>query len=286
MQASIAGVTPAIRFFSIMKRITSRENAIYKDALKLTRKKYRDQSGLFLLEGVKTLKDAADTGARVERVFVDERRFEEMGPDSLLLDLGEDLKARVCILDSGLFKEISDTENSQGVVSVAAKPRYDSPDEGLKSIALGANLVVLDRLQDPGNIGTIIRTAEAAGYCGIVAIKGTGDIYAPKTCRAAAGSLLRMPAVTCENAAEAAELLHGLGKKIAVTCLEDAVSCFEADLTRDIALVIGNEGRGVSRDFMDLADIKVTIPMKGRIESLNAAVAAGILMYQSVGGKI
>ena len=94
-----------------------------------------------------------------------------------------------------------------------------------------------------------------------------------------------MPVLACENEVEAAELLHELGKKLAVTCLEDAVSCFEADLTGDIALVIGNEGQGVSRDFMELADIRVTIPMKGSIESLNAAVAAGILMYQSVGGK-
>ena len=262
-----------------MKHITSRENALYKDTLKLTRKKYRDQKGQFLLEGIKVLKDAASTGARIEGVFLDEQRYERFGKEELPAVFEE----QTYLLDSRLFGELSDTEHSQGVVSVAVKPWEDGC--SFETLEAGANLVVLDRLQDPGNIGTIIRTAEAAGYAGVIAIKGTGDIYAPKVCRAAAGSLLRMPAVICESAAEAAELLHGLGKKLTVTCLEGATSCFEADLTENIALVIGNEGRGVSRDFMDLADIKVKIPMQGRIESLNAAVAAGILMYQSVGGK-
>ena len=259
-----------------MKQITSKENAIYRDALKLTRKKYRDASGLFLLEGIKPLRDAADMGIRPERVFIDEAKTDEItGQEDWLGKAGFD----ICSLTGDLFGRLSDTEHSQGVVSVVAKPEY-GPDELKEKIAAG-NICVLDRLQDPGNIGTIIRTAEAAGYGGIAVIKGTADIYSPKVVRAAAGSLLRMPAVHFETAGSAAELLHGLGKKIMVTCLEDAADYLDADLTQDIALVIGNEGQGVSREFMDLADLKVKIPMKGQIESLNAAVAAGILMYQA-----
>jgi len=258
-----------------MKHITSRENVIYKDALKLTRRKYRDLSGLFILEGIKPLRDAVSAGIKPQRVFIDEARTGDITEESWLAEMGD----IVCLLSRELFKMLSDTENSQGVVSVMPKPDYS--EQKLSSAFAEGNICVLDRLQDPGNIGTIIRTAEAAGYAGIAVIKGTADIYSPKVVRAAAGSLLRMPAVILENAGSAAELLHGLGKKITVTCLEDAFDYRDADLSEGIALVIGNEGQGVSREFKDLADMKVKIPMKGQIESLNAAVAAGILMYQA-----
>ena len=264
-----------------MKHISSKENAIYKDALKLTRKKYRDQSGLFLLEGIKALKDETGAAVDVEHVFIDELKYDELSENDAWI-IG--LEDRTCLLDNRLFRELTDTETSQGVVSVVRKPEISKDD--FKKLSSDGNVVVLDRLQDPGNIGTIIRTAEAAGYAGIVAVKGTADIYAPKIVRAAAGSLLRMPVIQCDNARSASELLHEAGKKLTVTCLAGASNCFEVDLTKNIALVIGNEGRGVSREFLDLADIRVMIPMRGRIESLNAAVAAGILMYQSVGGKI
>ena len=259
-----------------MKQITSRENAIYKDVLKLTQKKYRDRSGLFLLEGVKALRDAVQLDFDVRRVFIDAGKINALLAEETWI---AELENSICVLDRELFRGLSDTINSQGVVSVIAKPSGSADD--MSEAFAGGNVVVLDRLQDPGNIGTIIRTAEAAGYSGVAVIKGTADVYAPKVVRAAAGSLLRMPVVFLEDAASAAELLHEQGKKLTVTSLVDAQDCFEADLRTGIALVIGNEGQGVSQDFLDLADIRVKIPMKGQIESLNAAVAAGILMYQA-----
>ncbi len=259
-----------------MKQITSKENAIYRNALKLTRKKYRDLTGLFLLEGVKPLRDAVAEDIKIESVLIDEARFDELTAQG---SWPHEIADSLCVLSSELFRKLSDTEHSKGVVSVVAKPEYS--EQKLNSALAEGDIVVLDRLQDPGNIGTIIRTAEAAGYAGIAAIKGTADVYSPKVVRAAAGSLLRMPVVFFEDAGTAAGFLHGLGKKVTVTCLEGAADCFSVDLTRDVALIIGNEGQGVSKDFMDLADVKVKIPMKGQIESLNAAVAAGILMYQA-----
>ena len=130
-------------------------------------------------------------------------------------------------------------------------------------------------------MGTIIRTAEAAGYGGVLLMAGCTDVYAPKVVRAAAGSLLRMPILQENDIAETAGRLHALHRKIAVTSLEEAQDYRDADLGENIALVIGNEGRGVRQEFLDIADIKIRIPMAGSIESLNAAVAAGILMYQS-----
>ncbi|MDO4869249.1 MAG: RNA methyltransferase [Bacillota bacterium] len=264
-----------------MKQITSKENAIFKDALKLTRKKYRDMSGRFLLEGLKPLEDALQLGIEIERVFIDSELADGICASEPWIAKADQA---ACLLDRKLFRELSDTETSQGVISIAAQPTLRQED--LDEVFSNGNVVVLDRLQDPGNIGTIVRTAEAAGYRAVVTIKGSADLYSPKVVRAAAGSLLRMPVLALGSAEQAVEILHGYGKRITVSCLEDAANCFETDLTNHIALVIGNEGRGVGRTFMESADIRVMIPMEGHIESLNAAVAAGILMYQAVGGKI
>lgn len=252
-----------------MKRIQSKENPIYKSALKLKKKKYRDSSGAYLLEGVKPLRDAFQTGIAVKTVFLPEGGVAPEGcpPECCI------------VLEEKLFRQLSDTETSQGVIAVVEKKRY-TVQAFMEAVGMG-NIVILDRLQDPGNIGTIIRTAEAAGYRGVVVMAGSGDPYAPKVVRSAAGSLLRMPVMQTKGFAETVELVEQMGKQLVVTCLEGAESCFEADLKKDIALVIGNEGQGVSRELMDTSHRKVKIPMEGAIESLNAAVAAGILMYQS-----
>ncbi len=252
-----------------MKEIRSKDNPVFKAAVKLTKKKYRDAEGCYLLEGVKPLRDAIAMGIMPESVFIME------GID-IDLTLPEN---NMIIVDEKLFGKLSSTEKSQGVVAVVKKKVYRES-EFAEAVA-GGNVVVLDRLQDPGNIGTIIRTAEAAGYKGILMISGSGDVYSPKVVRAAAGSLFRMPIIKAADADEAASMAKSMGLKLTVTCFEGAQDCFEADLTNSIALVIGNEGRGVSERLMELSDIRVKIPMAGSIESLNAAVAAGILMYQS-----
>lgn len=261
---------PAKGICFIMKNITSRNNEIFKNALKLTRKKYRDAEGRYLLEGVKPLRDAFAQGLDVEWVFLRKTSAPGIGV------IGEDI--RIAVLEDRLFDEISDTETSQGVIAVVRK----NPRDCFGFMGPGT-AVILDRLQDPGNIGTIIRTAEAAGCSAVLAVKGTGDIYSPKVVRSAAGSIMRMPVADNLEPEEAADLCRQAGKKIAVSCLEDAESYMEADLGADTAIVIGNEGRGVSEEFMKLADVKVKIPMKGEIESLNAAVAAGILMFAAAG---
>ncbi|MDO4745421.1 MAG: RNA methyltransferase [Bacillota bacterium] len=254
-----------------MKTIKSKDNSTYKSAVKLTKKKYRDETGMYLLEGIKPLEDAIAMGIEVKTIFVSEG-----------VSVPDNFPEELCMmLEKKLFANLSDTDTSQGVVAVVRKDLC-SFEAFAEAASEGAgNVVILDRLQDPGNIGTIIRTAEAAGYKGIITISGTADVYSPKVVRAAAGSLFRMNVIGAVNAEDAAQMVSKMGKKLTVTCLENAENCFEADLTEDIALVIGNEGRGVSERLMELSDIRVSIPMAGSIESLNAAVAAGILMYQS-----
>ena len=155
-----------------MKTIKSKDNPAYRDALRLLRKKYRDQTGMFLIEGPRPVMDAVSAGNRIETVFIRESAADSPGIRGFVELCADEAKSiRLSLLADGLFDRLSDTENSQGVVAVAVKP-----DPRLKT-----PLVILDRLQDPGNIGTIIRTAEAAGFGALIAIKGTGDIYSPKT---------------------------------------------------------------------------------------------------------
>lgn len=229
---------------------------------------------MYLIEGVKTVKEALSAGADIQTVAVCGGVKE--------VDDGMS-ECNVVVLEENLFKNLTDTRTSQGMLAVSRKKEYALSDLEQVLGTDGGNIVVLDRLQDPGNMGTIIRTAEAAGYRAVLIMPGCADIYSPKVARAAAGSLFRMPIIhgdTCENVI--GELRH-LGKKIAVTSLDADTFYYETDLSEDTVLVIGNEGRGVSADFMELSDIKIKIPMRGSIESLNAAVAAGILMYQSYG---
>ena len=274
-----------------MKVITSKENSTYKQACKLLRKKSRDLLGQYLLEGMKPLRDALDTGLMIEKIFACE------GTDLPDWIPGE----KTVFLEKSLFRALSDTVTSQGIIAVVKRPAMDADAflaaagaretqraGACETPAAGAregwpapgHIVVLDRLQDPGNAGTIIRTAEAAGFRGIISVSGSVDLYSPKVVRSAAGALLRMPVLTDVTEEEAIKLVHESGRQLVVTALEHAEDCFAASDYGACALVIGNEGSGVSSGFLEAADLRLTIPMEGEIESLNAAVAAGILMYR------
>lgn len=223
--------------------------------------------GAYLLEGVKPLMDALEMNIPLERIFIREGCGIGMIPEERALGL-----------DADLFDSMSDTETSQGVIAVVRQPDM-GPGDFVKKAAKG-NILVMDRLQDPGNVGTIIRTAEAAGYAGIIALKGTADVYSPKVVRSAAGSLFRMPVLTGLPEEDGVSMIREGGWKLVVTSVEGGESCFEVNEKATSALVIGNEGSGVSESLIKEADLRLMIPMEGRIESLNAAVAAGILMYQ------
>ncbi len=250
--------------------ITSGNNPVYRDAQKLLRRKYRDRTGRYLLEGQKPLIDALETGLTIEKVFVCD------GTETALT--AELPREKAVSIPRKLFRELSDTDTSQGVIAVVRK-RPMTKEQFIRETAEG-DIIVLDRLQDPGNAGTIIRTAEAAGAAGVLCLKGSADIFSPKVVRSAAGSLFRVPVLTDVTLEEAEDILRSSGKQIVVTAMEGSENCFEAVFDERCALIIGNEGSGVDEAFIRGADRTVRIPMAGRIESLNAAVAAGILMYQ------
>ena len=252
-----------------MRTISSKDNKIFRLCQQLSHKKYRDKLGLYLIEGENLLEEAVKNGAAIKTVL--------MCRDYRGSLFGTEDKA-FCLSDK-LFEQLSQTETTQGIMAIVEKPEL-SPDLFLDRG--GGNFIVLDRLQDPGNIGTILRTADAAGYELAIVMKGTADVFSPKAVRAATGSLFRMPVVFMDSAHELAEFTRAAGKKLVATCFDTDRYYYDEDLKKNIALIIGNEGNGISGELIEGSDVKIKIPMYGNIESLNASVAAGILMYEAV----
>ena len=252
-----------------MREISSKDNKIFRLCEQLTHKKYRDKLGLYLIEGENLLEEAVKNGAGIKTVL--------MCRDYRGSLFGTEDKS-FCLSDK-LFEQLAQTETTQGIMAIVEKPEL-SPDRFLDKG--GGNFIVLDRLQDPGNIGTILRTADAAGYELAIVMKGTADVFSPKAVRAATGSLFRMPVVFMDSVDELMEFTRAAGKKLVATCFDTDRYYYDENLKENIALIIGNEGNGISRELIEGSDLKIKIPMHGNIESLNASVAAGILMYEAV----
>lgn len=250
-----------------MREIRSKDNKIFKECQKLSQKKYRDKAGLYLIEGENLIAEVPEQ----DLVYV----FFREGLERQIFDLQDQY-----IVAEQLFDKLAQTETSQGILAVVRKPKLTAEDLAAR-IKPEDNVVVMDRLQDPGNIGTIIRTAEGAGYKAVITVKGTGDVFSPKTIRAGAGSIFRMPILQVEDNHALRALTDKLEKKLVVTGFHTDKYYYDTDLSKGVALVIGNEGNGVSDELMEMADITVKIPMDGHLESLNASVAAGILMYET-----
>lgn len=254
----------------IMKPITSAENQIYKAAVQLKQKKYRDEQGKYLIEGPNLIYEALCNEAEIEMMI----RSETFIP--------EGIDAPMAVLSPDLFRRLSDTETPQGIMAIAKKRLYSGDEFFSRKLPFSSNLIVLDRLQDPGNIGTILRTADAAGYMGAMILKGTADIFSPKIVRAAAGSLFRLPVLIVDSPCRVIQLLKKHEKKIICTAPSSSRFYYDIDMRENTAIIIGNEGNGVCDELSVHSEIQVKIPMEGSIESLNAAVSAGILMYESV----
>ncbi len=233
-------------------------------------RKYRDKEGLYIIEGENLFEEALRNGARIRMTAVREDKLEDYR--SLFGTALEEAH----VVEEKLFSKLALTETSQGIAAVVEKPAAQ------ELSGISGNILVLDRLQDPGNIGTIIRTCDAAGYGAVLAVKGTADIYSPKVVRSAAGSLFRVKIIDGLQTGEAIELLKSMEKQLTGTCFDTENYYYDVDMTDNIALVIGNEGNGMSDEFLAACDMKIKIPMKGSIESLNASVAAGILIYETI----
>lgn len=254
--------------------VTGLQNPLVKAAAELKQKKYRQQRGEFIAEGLRTCEEAVAYNA-AHTIFYRETTDERTV--SLLEAAAAKAVKLVCVSEA-VMKKIADTETPQGIIAVC-KMQENKIDDLL---AEGKMLLVLDRVGDPGNIGTMLRTADAAGVGGLVLLKGCADIYAPKTVRASMGSLFHLPIVAGMSEEYFTDIAKRAGYELLVTSLEGADNLYQADLSGRIAFVMGNEANGVSDTLLKEADKKVFIPMQGRAESLNVAMAAGIVMFEAM----
>ena len=221
-----------------------------------------------LCEGEKMLREALASGTRVKTLLA-----REGWQDALLDHAAEQGAVLYCAADA-LFGLASDVETPQNVVFSCRQPQWEARDlQGKRQVLL------LDGLQDPGNLGTILRTAEAFALGAVVLCEGCADPFSPKVVRSTMGAVFRLPCVTLPLA-EAAERLHKNGLPLYATALhEDSVPLSSVSLSK-AAVIIGSEGKGVTEQALRLSDKRVIIPMKGRAESLNAGVAAAIVIYE------
>ena len=258
--------------------LTGLQNPVVKAAAELKQKKYRTQNGLYLAEGLRTAEEAVAYKA-VETLFyvaTDDDRTMRLLEDAAMQNI-----KLVCV-NENVMKKIADTETPQGIIAVCKmrQPKLET------LLAGGKMLLVLDRVGDPGNIGTMLRTADAAGIGGLVLLKGCADIYSPKTVRSSMGSLFHIPVLSGVSEQEFVSAAKKAGYDLLVTCLDGADNLYKADLSGRIAFVMGNEAGGVSETLLEKADKRVYIPMAGRAESLNVAMAAGIVMFEALRRKV
>lgn len=257
-------------------RITSASNPLIKEIKSLYDKKGRRNLGAFLLEGLRLIEDAISSGAAI-RYFVVSDSFAEKSLKVVSARPG----TKVMTIPDDLFARVSETQSPQGIMAAVDIPAYEQ-DSVLSRIS---RLMVLENLQDPGNLGTIIRSADACGFDGILLSKDSVDPYNPKVVRSTMGSLFRVPVLIPDDFYGTLKDLQAQGIRVIAAHPRDAVPCWEADLSDRLALVIGNEGNGLSEELLRLADCTIMIPMEGKAESLNASSAASILLYESMRQK-
>ena len=261
--------------FPDYKTIKSSENGKYKSWQKLLTRKYREREGCFLVEGDLLIKDALLSGADLREIVFNEGAIESY--ERIKDFLSDEVQSYE--LAGALFDNLRSTENGRDIIGVFKIPIRD-----MASWSCG-DVVVLDRLQDPGNVGTIIRTSDAAGVAGIISMKGTVDSFSPKVVRAAAGSLFRVPIVEAKDENDLKKLLGELGAVPMSIDPRGGISYYEMPPVERAAIIVGNEGGGICKELLDLSETKLTIPMRDGIESLNAAMALGITIYERVRRK-
>lgn len=290
--------------------ITSTGNQMIKEVVQLRKKsKARSQAGVFLVEGIRMIQEVPP--GQLVKLFVTEGFYQKYKEELGIRIAGEGrgkasfVKAEAAgengflaeLVADHVFEYMSDTKTPQGVLGIVKQTKY-SLEEILSgkasaekdAAAVGAaekggrrapHLMILDNLQDPGNLGTIFRTAEAAGVTGILMSQDCVDIYNPKTIRSTMGAVYRMPFLYTEDLIKTIGTLKEHGIHVYAAHLDGKNTYDKEDYRGGTAFLIGNEGNGLRREIADCADTWIRIPMEGQTESLNAAVAAAILMFEA-----
>lgn len=255
-----------------MPTITSTKNPLIQAVKALQTRAAREESGLFLCEGEHMVAEALRYAkSSVTAVFVTESRQQAY---AALLNASP--KTHIYTVPDHVLDTLTQVKTPQGIAATVRLPARAALD------SLGSRVVLLEAVQDPGNVGTILRTADAAGFDACVLTAGCADPFAPKTLRATMGSIFRMPIVTQSSAPQAAETLRAQGYAVLASVLDGDDFYTRAPLPQKVCLLIGNEGAGITPPLAAVATHRFRLPMRGGAESLNAAIAAAVFMYDIV----
>ena len=252
-----------------MKVISSKDNEIIKKIKSLKEKKYRDIENCYIIEGIKLVKEAIAENAKIINDG-------EIDTDTLY----EIAKFDVVYVTEKVFKTITDVKTPQGIIAVIEKNNINSKIDYNQDI-----IIALDGVQDPGNLGTILRTVDSANLKQIILSKESADSYNPKVVRSTMGAIFRVNIIEADSLKDMLQEAKKNNFKVMVTSLDTKNSIYDVDYSKKV-IVIGNEANGVSKEVQAIADEKVKIPMLGKTESLNASVAAGIMIYEYVRKKL
>ncbi|MBQ2745503.1 MAG: RNA methyltransferase [Lachnospiraceae bacterium] len=261
-------------------RISSPSNEKIKAVIQLqTKASVRKKKKLFIVEGIKMYEEIPESD--IELTYVSEKFYEEYIKREKISD---NVKKRLntkeyIIVSDPIFKNMSDTVTPQGILAIVKQKKYELSD--ILDKTKNQVFMVLEGVQDPGNMGTIIRTGEGAGIAGIIVNKETVDVYNPKVIRSTMGSIYRVPIVTSEDLGETLDYMSENGVTLFAAHLKGDAYYTDGQFSGSIAFLIGNEANGLSEEISKKAHKLIKIPMEGEVESLNASVAAAILMYEA-----
>lgn len=258
--------------------ITSKDNEQIKHIRKLKDKKFRDEYNEYVIEGTKLINEAIQENADIKTIVVCDNCVKNEEIDSKLMY--EIAKYNCLYVEENVFNTITDVQKPQGILAVMGKTKKEENIDYSEDI-----IIVLDDIQDPGNLGTILRTVDSIGLKQIIVSKNSGDVYNPKVVRSTMGAILRVNVIESENLVDTLKTLKKHKYQIVATSLQTNESIYDIDYKKKV-IIIGNEANGVSKEVQEISDKKVKIPMLGKTESLNAAVATGVIAYEYVRQKL
>lgn len=261
-----------------MQIITSKDNEVVKNIRKLKDKKYREMQNKYIVEGIKLIKEAIDEKADIDTIVVCEDCVQNNTIEQKLLY--EIAKYNCVYVSEKVFNAVTEVNNPQGILAVISKENEQT------SINFDDDIiVVLDGIQDPGNLGTILRTVDSVGLHQIIVSGKTADAYNPKVVRSTMGAIYRVKVLISNDLIKTLKEIKKHKYKILATSLETNDSIYDVDYNKKV-IVIGNEANGVSKEILEMADGKIKIPMLGKTESLNASVATSVILYEYVRQKL
>lgn len=261
-----------------LRFITSRQNDIYRFLKALREPHTRKKRKAFLLEGATFIDEVLEDEAWAVLLIAMTSEFSETYRGQAIISKAREKRIQVVLMAPSLFEEIAITETPQGIIAAVRQPQ----EERLENLRLPtkAIVVVLEGLQDPNNVGAVVRVADAVGASAVLYTKGTSDPYAPKAVRASAGGLLHIPVLPVNSVNEAVSWLRAREFQVIGTVPKGGENIFKVNFGDRIAVLLGNEARGLSEEAKGSVDLLVTIPIVGKGESLNVGVAAGVVLYE------